>query len=95
MMDAKLFAELLESVTQMGEIARGERAPACCGPTAERVQVMPQACRANPRLSVSQTPKFLYESASGVVASGAWTGAPVLVVNACCKRSIRRAFRTI
>jgi hypothetical protein len=28
MMDAKLFAELLESVTQMGEIARGERAPA-------------------------------------------------------------------
>ncbi len=28
MMDAKLFAELLESVTQMGEIARGERVPA-------------------------------------------------------------------
>jgi putative transcriptional regulator len=28
MMEAKLFAELLESVTQMGEIARGERAPA-------------------------------------------------------------------
>lgn len=27
MMEAKLFAELLESVTQMGEIARGERAP--------------------------------------------------------------------
>lgn len=26
-MDAKLFAELLESVTQMGEIVRGERAP--------------------------------------------------------------------
>ncbi len=28
MMEAKLFAELLESATQMGEIARGERAPA-------------------------------------------------------------------
>jgi putative transcriptional regulator len=28
MMEAKLFAELLESVTQMGEITRGERAPA-------------------------------------------------------------------
>lgn len=27
-MDAKLFADLLESVAQMGEIARGERAPA-------------------------------------------------------------------
>ncbi|HRQ63961.1 MAG TPA: helix-turn-helix domain-containing protein [Xanthomonadaceae bacterium] len=28
MMNPKLFDELLESVTQMGEIARGERAPA-------------------------------------------------------------------
>ncbi len=27
-MDAKLFAELTESLTQMGEIVRGERAPA-------------------------------------------------------------------
>jgi putative transcriptional regulator len=26
-MDAELFAELVESVTQMGEIVRGERAP--------------------------------------------------------------------
>ena len=26
-MDKKLFAELVESMTEMGEIARGERAP--------------------------------------------------------------------